>query len=162
MSPPSSSSSLLFQSYRFYILYIEIYREQITQIQFEFSVKQRQTSMSDTRWHTYRYTERYIYKSASAREIKYRISNIKCRMYIKMNFRKGKSIKSRQTWFTGLLCCVFNINLHSDVLTTNCIIGKHLLTNDSEKTEQTSIFLFIFFVYCDKRGKRVSADFWLT
>lgn len=60
-----------------------------------------------------------------------------------MNFRKGKSIKSRQTWFTGLLCCVFNINLHSDVLTTNCIIGKHLLTNDSEKTEQTSIVLCI-------------------
>lgn len=41
--------------------------------------------------------------------------------------------KKEYVWFV----CEFN--LHSDVLTTNCIIGKHLLINDSEKTRQTTI-----------------------
>lgn len=36
----------------------------------------------------------------------------------------------------GFVC---GFNLHSDVLTTNCIIGKHLLINDSEKTRQITI-----------------------
>lgn len=44
-------------------------------------------------------------------------------------------------------------NLHSDVLTTNCIIGKHLLTNDSEKTEQTSIVVCIEMIA--STGRRV-------
>lgn len=36
----------------------------------------------------------------------------------------------------GVVC---GFNLHSDVLTTNCIIGKRLLINDSEKTRQITI-----------------------
>lgn len=45
-------------------------------------------------------------------------------------------------WGGGEKECVWFVcefNLHSDVLTTNCIIGKHLLINDSEKTRQTTI-----------------------
>jgi len=118
--------------------------------------------MADTRWHTYRYTEIYIYRSASAREIKYQMHT-----YQKTNFRKGKSIKSKQTWFTGLFFVLFSFfvvecyfkltfwradhELHNREASSNKRLWKDGTNIDSMCIDWSAsaaiIFNFLFYLY---------------